>query len=129
MLVFICERTCLAHTDVKSMWPVVFGAVVVVILWYLDYNYLCSQCLSPLKWGRIPLMARCTRFNSLSMTCQRLVVFSSFPTNKDNHHDITEILLKVVQSTLTHVWMWYFVSSPMKPFSRLKQNFKWIIVV
>jgi hypothetical protein len=22
MLVFICERTCLAHTDVKSMWPV-----------------------------------------------------------------------------------------------------------
>jgi len=26
------------------------------------YNYLCNQCLSPLKlWVQIPLMARCTR--------------------------------------------------------------------
>jgi len=26
------------------------------------YNYLCNQCLSSLKlWGRILLMARCTR--------------------------------------------------------------------
>jgi len=28
------------------------------------YNYLCNQCLSPLKlWVWIPLMARCTRYN------------------------------------------------------------------
>jgi len=28
------------------------------------YNYLCNQCLSPLTlWVRIPLMARCTRYN------------------------------------------------------------------
>ena len=28
------------------------------------YNYLCNQCLSPLKlWVRIPFMARCTRYN------------------------------------------------------------------
>ena len=28
------------------------------------YNYLCNQCLSPLKlWVQIPLMARCTRYN------------------------------------------------------------------
>ena len=27
------------------------------------YNYMCNQCLSPLKlWGRIPLMARCTQY-------------------------------------------------------------------
>jgi hypothetical protein len=27
-------------------------------------NYLCNQCLSPLKlWVRIPLMATCTRYN------------------------------------------------------------------
>jgi len=27
-------------------------------------NYLCNQCLSPLKlWVRIPLVARCTRYN------------------------------------------------------------------
>jgi len=28
------------------------------------YNYLCNQCLWPLKlWVRIPLMARGTRYN------------------------------------------------------------------
>ena len=47
------------------------------------YNYLCSQCLSPLKlWVGISLMARCTRYNimwySLSVTCDMPVVFSGF---------------------------------------------------
>jgi hypothetical protein len=47
------------------------------------YKYLCNQCLSPIKlWVQIPLMARCTRYNimwsSLSVTCDRSVVFSSF---------------------------------------------------
>jgi hypothetical protein len=28
------------------------------------YNYLCNQCLSPLKlWVRTPFIARCTRYN------------------------------------------------------------------
>jgi len=28
------------------------------------YNYLCNQCLSPLKlWVRTPFMARCTWYN------------------------------------------------------------------
>jgi len=28
------------------------------------YNYLCNQCLLPLKlWVWIPFMARCTRYN------------------------------------------------------------------
>jgi len=28
------------------------------------YNYLCNQCLSPLKlWARTPFMERCTRYN------------------------------------------------------------------
>jgi len=27
------------------------------------YNYLCNQCLSPLKlWDRPPFIARCTRY-------------------------------------------------------------------
>jgi len=30
------------------------------------------------------------------VTCNRLVVFSRYSTNKTDHHDITEILLKVV---------------------------------
>ena len=30
------------------------------------HNYLCNQCLSPLKlWVRTPFMARCTRYNIL----------------------------------------------------------------
>jgi hypothetical protein len=43
------------------------------------HNYLCNQCLSPLKlWDRTLFMARCTRYNnmwsSLSVTCDRSVV-------------------------------------------------------
>ena len=40
-----------------------------IIILYFDfvlwiYNYLWNHCLSPLKlWVRIPLMARCTRYN------------------------------------------------------------------
>jgi len=38
------------------------------------YNYLCNQCLSPLKlWVRTLFIARCTRYNiiwwSLSVAC------------------------------------------------------------
>jgi hypothetical protein len=60
------------------------------------YNYLCSQCLSPLMlWIRISIRARCT-------LCQWLVTGRWFSpgspvssTNKTDHHVITEILLKV----------------------------------
>jgi len=46
------------------------------------YNYLCNQCLSPLKlWVRTLLMPRCTQYNimwySLSVTCNRSVVSST----------------------------------------------------
>ena len=72
------------------------------------YNYLCNQCLSPLKlWVRTPFMARCTRYSimwsSLSVTCDRSVVFFRFPPpiSKTNRHDITAILLKVALNTIT----------------------------
>ena len=47
------------------------------------YNYLCNQCLSPLKlWVGTPFMARCSRYNivrySLSVTGERSVVFATF---------------------------------------------------
>ena len=49
------------------------------------YNYLCNQCLSPITLCiRITFMARCsgTRYNimwsSLSVTCDRSVVFSGY---------------------------------------------------
>ena len=69
------------------------------------YNYLCNQCISPLTlWVRIPLMASGTRYNimwsSLSVTCDGFLrVLSS--TNKTDHYDITEILLKVALNTIT----------------------------
>jgi len=38
-------------------------------------NYLCNQCLSPLKLCvRIPLMAGCTPYNIMWQICQWLVV-------------------------------------------------------
>jgi hypothetical protein len=59
-----------------------------------------------------PAQARCTRYNimlySLSVTCDRSVVFSlnsGFFTNKTDRHDITEILLKVALNTIN---LFYF---------------------
>ena len=70
------------------------------------YNYLCNQCLSPLKlWVRIPLKARCTTL--CDKVCQWLAEGRWFSlgtpvssTNKTYHHDITEILLKVALNTI-----------------------------
>ena len=66
-------------------------------------NCLCNQCLSSLMlWVRIPLMASCTRYNSMwqnvSVTCDRLVVFRGYSVssiNKADRCDIPEILFKV----------------------------------
>jgi hypothetical protein len=71
------------------------------------YNYLYNQYLSPLKlWVRILLMARCTWYNII--VCQWLVTGQWFSrgtlvssTNKTDHHNITEILLKVTLNTIT----------------------------
>jgi len=72
---------------------------------------LCNQCLSTLKfWVWILLIVRCNRYNnmwySLSMTCDRSLVFSGYRTpvsaaNKTDRHGITEILLKVALYTMT----------------------------
>ena len=39
---------------------------------------------------------------SLSMTCDRLMIYSGYSTNKTYSHDITEILLKVALNTINH---------------------------
>jgi hypothetical protein len=70
--IFICNL---------SIFPWILGRSWSYGSWI--YNYLCNQCLSPLKlWVWIQLMARCTRYNimwsSLSVTCGRSVVFSGF---------------------------------------------------
>ena len=71
------------------------------------YNYLCNQCLSPLKlWVQTPFMARCTQYNISDKACQWLAtgwwLYPGTPvssTNITDCHDITEILLKEALNT------------------------------
>ena len=70
------------------------------------YNYLCNRCLSPLMlWVPISLRARSTIL--CDKVCQWLAAgrwFSPGPpvssTNKIDHHDVTEKLLKVALTTI-----------------------------
>ena len=67
------------------------------------YNYLCNQCISPVKlWFWIPLMERFTRFTTLcDKVCQWLATGRWFslgsPVSSTNK---TEILLKVSLNTI-----------------------------
>jgi hypothetical protein len=82
------------------------------------YNYLCNQCLSPLMvWVQISMRARCAIL--CDKVCQWLATgqwFSSrplvFSTKKTDHHDITDILLKVVlniiKQTNIHISIVFF---------------------
>ena len=70
------------------------------------YNYLCNQCPSPLMlWIRISIRASCTTL--CDKVYQWLATgqwFSPGPpvssTNKTDHYDITEILLKLALNTI-----------------------------
>jgi hypothetical protein len=77
-------------------------AIVAMIYGSWIYNYLCNRCLSPLMWVWISIRARCTTLcdKSLSVTCDRSVVFSRYSNKKTDRHDITEILLKVRLNTI-----------------------------
>jgi hypothetical protein len=78
-------------------WPCSYGSWI--------YNYLCNRCPSPLMlWVRIPFRERCTPL--CDQVCQWLAAGRWFSlitpvssTNKTDHHDITEILLKVALNT------------------------------
>ena len=78
-----------------SLWSWSYGSWI--------YNYLCNQCLSPLKvWVLTSFKARCTRYNIMWLATgwfSRGTLVSS--TNKIDGHDITEILLKVALNTIT----------------------------
>jgi len=92
------------------------------------YTYLCNQCLSPLMvWVQISIRGRCTIL--CDIVCQWLATgqwFSPgppvFSTKKTDHHDITEILLKVALSTITQtnkhisiVFFFFFIrATPQK---------------
>ena len=71
-------------------------------------TYRCNQCPSPLMlWFRISIRARCTLCDKV---CQWLATGRwCYPgplvssTNKTNHHDITEILLKVALNSINQL--------------------------
>ena len=88
------------------------------------YKYLCTPCLSPPSlWVWTLFVVRCTRYNimwsSLSMICNRTQWFSPgtlvSSTNKTDHHDITEILLKVALNTINQPNQPYLKTSSAKP--------------
>jgi hypothetical protein len=99
------------------------------------YNYLCSQCLSPLMlWVRISIKTRCTIL--CDKLCQWLATgqwFSPGPsissTNKIDHHDITEILLIVVLNTIKQTialqvqWNILLLNTLRLNFKRLSINY------
>ena len=72
------------------------------------FNYLCNQCLSPLKlWVWSLFMARFTRCNIMWKVCQLLAAGRWFSPgtpvssiNKTDCHYITKILLKVALNTI-----------------------------
>ena len=70
------------------------------------YNYLCNQCLSPLTlWIRIPFRRVALDTTLRDAVCQWLATGRWFSpissTNRTNRHDIAEILLNVVLSTIS----------------------------
>jgi hypothetical protein len=77
------------------------------------YNYLCNHCLSPLTlWVRISLRRYVLDTTSREKVCQWLAAGRWFSpgtavssTNKTDHHDITEILLKVTLNTITPAFL------------------------
>ena len=79
-------------------WPWSYGSWI--------YNYLCNQCLSPLMlWVRISIRVRWTTL--CDKVCQWLATGRWFSpgtsvssTNKTDHHDITEILLRVALNNI-----------------------------
>ena len=81
-----------------AAWPWSYGSWI--------YNYLCNQCLSPLKlWVRISIRARCTTL--CDKVCQWLATGRRFSlgipvssTNKTDRHHIIEILLTVALNTI-----------------------------
>jgi hypothetical protein len=79
----------------------------------LIYNYLCNQCLSPLKlWVWTPILC--------DKVCQWLATGRSFSpgtpvssTDKTECHDIVKILLKVALNTI----------------NQIKSNLLWIVSI
>jgi hypothetical protein len=65
-------------------------------------NYLCNQCLSPLKlWVPIPLMARCTRYHMMWQ-----IVVNSFVWPYNNNYRLTWVwIAHMFIHTISMYWL------------------------
>ena len=108
-------------------WSLFYGSWI--------YNYMCNQCLSPLKlWVQIPLRRGVLDTPLCDQVCQWLAADRRFSpctpvssTNKIDRHDIAEIvfkLLKVVLNTYLLNWMaeYVFVNLLSPPLIKLSWN-------
>ena len=95
-----------------SSWSLSYGSWI--------YNYPCNQCISQLTlWDRTQLRRGVLDTTLCDKVCQWLVAgLWFFPrgtpvssTNKTDHHNITEILLKVALNTITLYLLHYLCSS------------------
>ena len=85
-------------------------------------NYLCNQCLSLLKlWVQIPSWQGVLDTTLCYNFCQWLATDRWFSpgaavssTNKTDHHDIAEILLKVALNTINLTWTYFRQWTQMK---------------
>jgi hypothetical protein len=68
------------------------------VTWYNIMWSSLSVTWYNIMWSSLSVTWYNIMWSSLSVNCGRLVVFS---TNKTDHHDINEILLKVVLNTIT----------------------------
>jgi hypothetical protein len=92
-----------------------FDAISVISWRSWIYNYLCNQCLSPLKfWVRAPLWQSVLDTTLCDKVCQWLTAgrwFSPWTLvssiNKTAYHDIPAILMKVTLNTINQTdWKW-----------------------
>ena len=91
-----------------NSWLWNYWRSAVIRFWRRNHqmNWCMNRLLQSLfhNWVR-SIILDINVFFCLSVTCNRSVVFS---TNKTDHHDITEILLKVVFNTIHHCFFFLF---------------------
>jgi hypothetical protein len=97
------------HTCTCNIWMMLNMIYIPAVCSYGSwiYNYLCNQCLSPLKLWVLILLRQCILDTTLcDKVCQWLATGRWFSSDtlvsfasKIDRHDITEILLKVPLNT------------------------------
>ena len=125
MICHICVYGIYFHPLFDTVCLLGLEAVVVVIGGNWIYNYLCNQCLSPLKlWVRLSLRRGVLDTTLSDKVCQWLAAgrwFSPgtpvFLTSKTDHHDITEILNT---TTLTSVCLLHTIRLRTRGFNSSK---------